>query len=130
MLFAGGLGWDIFCTFSVLFLFIGFESYINAIIIIGSLICGFIISIYYNSFFNYVNECGKRDKSTKIYIGIALCINQSANITGNGLSSLLIRPLGQKVYSLLMLSLSFFSSVCFLLIKSFRSNEDKLLALP
>ena len=44
---------------------------------------------------NYFNECGERDGRTKQYFGIALCMNQSSNIVGGGLSALLIEPLKQ-----------------------------------
>ena len=55
IIFVGGLGWDVYCGFSVLFLFIGFENYVNFIIVIGSLICGITVSLFYNGIFNYIN---------------------------------------------------------------------------
>ena len=54
-MFAGAVGWNFFCAFSVMFLFIGFEDYIIAIIIIGSLGFGFVVSLYYNGTFNFFN---------------------------------------------------------------------------
>lgn len=90
IIFTGAVGWDFFNAFSVMFLFIGFENYINAIIIVGSLICGFTVSLFYNGTFNYVNECGKRDRKSKMYFGINMCLNQSSNIVGNATSALLI----------------------------------------
>lgn len=119
IIFTGAIGWDIFCAFSVMFLFIGFENYINAIIILGSLISGFIVSLYYNGIFNYINECGKRDKKSKIYFGISICLNQSSNLVGNTASTLLIEPLGQKLYSFVMLGSSVFLSLIFLFLKEF-----------
>jgi hypothetical protein len=55
IIFLGSVGWDIYCTFSVMFLFVGFENYINAVIIVSSLICGLIVSLFYNGLFNYIN---------------------------------------------------------------------------
>lgn len=55
IIFIGSLGWDLYVTFSVIFLFIGFESYIIAIIIVGSMISGLTASTFYNGVFNYVN---------------------------------------------------------------------------
>lgn len=51
----GAFGWIIFISFSVMFLFVGFSSTIILIILVGSFICGFIISPYYNGINNYVN---------------------------------------------------------------------------
>ena len=90
IIFMGSLGWSIYCTFSVIFLFVGFSTLVKVIIILGSFVCGLIVSLYYNGIFNYYNECGERDKKTKLYFGIACCINQSANILGGGFSALLI----------------------------------------
>jgi hypothetical protein len=124
IIFTGALGWDVYCTFSVIFLFVGFEIYVNAIIIIGSLVCGLTVSVFYNGIFNYFNECGKRDRRTKQYFGMSLCIQQSANLLGGGMSSLLIEPLGQKTYALLMLGLSIVSSGSFAFIKSFKTDSE------
>jgi len=55
IIFVGALGWDGYIGLSVLFLFIGFSSWINIVIVIGSLICGLTVSLFYNGFFNYVN---------------------------------------------------------------------------
>lgn len=123
VMFGGAIGWDIFCAFSVMFLFIGFENYINAIIIIGSFVCGLIVSMYYNGVFNFVNECGRRDKKTKTYFGINLCFNQSSNIVGNASSFIMIKPLGQKVYSCVMLGVGILVSVFFLFFKEFEKDE-------
>jgi hypothetical protein len=55
VIFAGAVGWDIFIAFSVIFLYIGFSDYVIGIIIVGSLFCGMIVSVYYNGTFNYIN---------------------------------------------------------------------------
>jgi hypothetical protein len=60
------------------------------IILIGSLVCGFIVSIYYNSIMGYVNECGEKDKLVAFYFGINTCIIQSANIVGSAMSAAMI----------------------------------------
>ena len=90
IIFIGAMGWNIFLSFSVMFLFIGFSDFVIVIIIIGSLACGLLMSAYYNGLNNYVNECGKRDNKTNFYFGINICINQTSNIIGNALSALLI----------------------------------------
>lgn len=117
VIFAGAVGWDIFIAFSVIFLYVGFQDYVVAIIAVGSLVCGFIVSLYYNGIFNYVNECGKEDGSVEMYFGVNLCFNQSSNIVGNTLSRFLIEPLGQKTYSLVMMGIGIAVSFCFLLLK-------------
>ena len=48
-----------------------------------------------------------------------MCIIQCANIIGNALSAALIRPLGQKAYSFVMLSLNILISLLYLLTKEF-----------
>ena len=120
---------DVFCAFSVMFLFIGFQDFINVIIIIGSLLCGLVVSLFYNGVFNYINECGKRDKRTKMYFGLCICINQSATLIGNGLSAVLIQPFGQKLYSVFMLGLGVLSSMSMIFVKDFEPiiNEKKTL---
>jgi len=120
VIFAGAVGWDIFIAFSVIFLYIGFADYVIAIIIIGSLVCGLIVSAYYNGTFNYINESGKRDGCVETYFGINLCFNQTSNVVGNTLSRFLIEPLGQKVYSLVMMGIGIAVSFCFLLLKEFK----------
>ena len=55
IIFFGAMGWNIFLTFSVLFLFVGFSNLIVVIILLGSLICGLMLSTYYNGLNNYVN---------------------------------------------------------------------------
>jgi MFS family permease len=90
IILAGSMGWNIFLSFSVMFLFIGFSNLVIAVILVGSLGCGFLMSAYYNGLNNYVNECGKRDNKTNSYFGINICINQCSNIIGNALSAILI----------------------------------------
>jgi hypothetical protein len=55
ILFSGAMGWNVYLTFSVLFLFIGFSNLIIVIILFGSLLCGLTVSLYYNSLNNYIN---------------------------------------------------------------------------
>ena len=126
VMFTGAVGWDIFCGFSVMFLYIGFENYINAIIIVGSFGCGLVVSVYYNGVFNFVNECGNRDKKTKTYFGINLCFNQSSNILGNACSALMIKPLGQKIYSFVMLGAGILFSLIFLFFNEFDKSETHI----
>jgi hypothetical protein len=55
IIFCGVMGWNIFLSFSVMFLFIGFSDLVIVVIIIGSLAAGFLISAYYNGLNNFVN---------------------------------------------------------------------------
>lgn len=55
IILCGSMGWNIFLTFSVMFLFIGFSDLIIVVIIGGSLLCGLLMSAYYNGLNNFVN---------------------------------------------------------------------------
>lgn len=55
ILFCGAMGWNVFLAFSVIFLFVGFSNYVIVIILVGSLLCGVLLSSYYNGLNNYVN---------------------------------------------------------------------------
>ena len=55
IIFVGALGFDAYISLSVLFLFIGFSTWVNFVIIIGSLACGLVASLFYNGVYNYVN---------------------------------------------------------------------------
>jgi MFS family permease len=90
VMFGGTMGWNIYLSFSVMFLFIGFSNALNAVILIGSFVCGLIMSFFYIGVNNYVNECGKIDNKIGAYFGINICIVQISNIAGNGLSAVLI----------------------------------------
>jgi hypothetical protein len=102
----GTIGWLIYLSFSVMFLFLGFETYLIVIIVVGSFGCGLIMSLYYNSLNNYVNICGQRDNKVNLYFGINISTVQCSNIIGNGISAILIQPLGQQTYSIVMLCLA------------------------
>lgn len=52
-----------------------------------------------------------------------MCIQQSANLLGGGISSLFIEPLGQRNYSLMMLGLGIASSLAFIFLKEFPPEE-------
>lgn len=55
IILVGSMGWNIFLTFSVMFLFIGFSNFVIAVILIGSLGSGILMSAYYNGLNNFVN---------------------------------------------------------------------------
>lgn len=55
VIFSGAMGWNIYISFSVMFLFIGFSNTLIAVILLGSLLCGFIVSVFYIGINNYVN---------------------------------------------------------------------------
>ena len=117
--FLGALGYNVFLSFSVIFLFVGFSSAVIVVIIVGSLVCGLMISIYYNALNNYINECGQKDSQLQQYFGLNTCMTQASSILGNGLSALLILPLGQEVYSFVMLAIAIIISITFLTIRPF-----------
>ena len=77
VIFLGAQGWNVFCSFSVIFLFFGFQDYVLVVIIVGSFVAGLLASVYYNGMFNYLNECGRRDEQSQRYFGINMCFNQS-----------------------------------------------------
>jgi len=117
IIFVGAMGWNIYVSFSVIFLFIGFSNLIIVIILSGSLLCGLIISIYYNGTGNYVSQCGCKDGKMNLYFGINTCLMQSANIVGSSISWGLIEPLGQQVYSFVMLGLAVGFSFAYLFVR-------------
>lgn len=55
LIVSGAMGWIIYLTFTVMFLFIGFSDWIIVFMIIGSIFCGLLVSVYYNAVNNYVN---------------------------------------------------------------------------
>ena len=119
ILFFGACGWNIYLTFSVMFLFIGFSQALIAVILLGSFFCGLMASVYYNGFNNFINECAKLDNKSGTYFAINICIVQCSNLVGNALSAILIDPLGQKTYSFVMLGCNIFLSFFFLLAEEF-----------
>ena len=66
---------------------------------------------------NYVNICGQRDNKANFYFGLSISMVQCSNIIGNGISAILIQPLGQKTYSLVMLCLAAFVAFFFMFVK-------------
>lgn len=48
---------------------------------------------------------------------MALCINQSANLLGGAFSAILVQPLGQQYFSLLMLAISIAATISFFFFK-------------
>lgn len=60
--FIGSLGYTLFIGLSVIFLKIGFTTLVEILILMGSLISGITVSMFYNSQFNYVNACSEIDR--------------------------------------------------------------------
>ena len=113
----GTIGWLVFLSFSVMFLFLGFQTYLIIIIVVGSFGCGLVMSLYYMSLNNYVNVCGQRDNKTNFYFGLNISMVQCSNIIGNGISAILIQPLGQKTYSIVMLCLAALVAFFFIFVR-------------
>ena len=86
----------------------------------GSFISGLTVSMFYNSQFNYVNTCSEIDSEETKYFGINMCIVQSANILGNVVSALLIEPVGQFNYAVIMNVSIFVISLMFLGVKNYK----------
>lgn len=59
--FIGSLGYTLFIGLTVIFLKTGFTIWVEVVILIGSLISGITVSMFYNSQFNYVNACSQID---------------------------------------------------------------------
>lgn len=118
ILFIGSLGWTLFIGLIVLFLHIGFSTVVEVCLIIGSFVSGLLVSVFYNSIFNYVNECTRQDKQQSKYFGINMSLTQTSNIVGNVASALLIAPLTQNVYAIVMNVVIFLISLGFIPVKN------------
>lgn len=100
--FFGAFGYITFCCLGLIFLKIGFSTGTLILIFVLSFLAGLLCSIFYNTQFNYINTLAKVDKREVKYFGINMGIVQSCNIIGNLLSAVLITPLGQFYYVLVM----------------------------
>jgi hypothetical protein len=116
----GSLGYTIFIGMEVVFLTLGFGLFVEVGVLIGSFVAGIVVSAFYNAQFNYVNTCSKIDNEKTKYFGINLSIGQSANILGNLVSALLITPLGQYNYAIVMNISVFAVSLLFLQVKDYK----------
>ena len=101
-LFVGALGYTLFISMGLIFIRIGFTETVQVLIFVGSFVSGLIVSVFYNSQFNYINALSKVDKQEVKYFGINMGMVQSSNLFGNSLSWLLIKPLGQFYFVLTM----------------------------
>jgi hypothetical protein len=59
--FLGSLGYTLFIGLAVVFLKIDFTMIIQVFIIVGSFVSGVVVSMFYNSQFNYLNVCSEID---------------------------------------------------------------------
>lgn len=111
-LFVGSFGFTVFTSLGLLFLKLGFNTTVEVLIFVLSIISGATCSIFYNTQFNYINFLSRIDKREVKYFGINIGMSQSSNIFGNLVSALLIKPLGQFMAVLVMsigiLTTSFF----------------------
>ena len=110
LFFIGSFGYTLFISTGLIFVKIGFTNLVQVLIFIGSFISGLIVSIFYNTQFNYINLLSKIDNQSVKYFGINMGIVQSSNLFGNFLSWLLIKPLGQFFYLLVMDIIVFLTS--------------------
>jgi hypothetical protein len=102
---------------SLIFMKLGFSTAVEILIFILSFIGGSICSVFYNSQFNYINYLSQIDKREVKYFGINMGLVQSSNIFGNLLSSILIQPIGQFLYVVVMDIAIFVTSLFFLRFK-------------
>lgn len=59
--FFGSFGYTIFIAMGLIFIRVGFSSGVMAMIFLGSLVGGLIVSVFYNAQFNYINVLSKID---------------------------------------------------------------------
>ena len=114
LLFVGNFGYMTYILMGLVFMKLSFTAGSLTLILIGSLIGGLIASVFYNSLYNYVNVLSRIDNRELKYFGILQGITQACNVYGNVLSALLIQPLGQFYYVLIMAVLIIFFSLFFL----------------
>lgn len=74
--------------------------------------------MFYNSQFNYLNVCSEIDNEETKYFGVSMCITQSANILGNLVSAVMIEPVGQFNYAVIMNVSIFVVSMMFFGVKN------------
>ena len=117
VLFFSSLAFLAYIGMEILFLKVGISTFIEITILIVSFLAGIVLSALYNGQFNYLNRCSQLDKEPYKYFGINLAIAQSANILGNVVSALLITPLGQLTYAIVMFFVMLAICCCFLFVK-------------
>jgi MFS family permease len=86
-------------------------------ILLGSFLGGLVVSVFYNSQYNYINHLAKIDNEEVRYFGINIGFAQSSNVFGSVLSALFITPLGQFNYVLVMVGIILLISLFFLAVK-------------
>ena len=127
LLVCGNFGYITYIAMGLVFMKLSFTGGSLTLILVGSLIGGLISSIFYNSLYNYVNVLARIDQRELKYFGILQAITQSCNIYGNVLSALLIQPLGQFNYVLIMDILIFVFGLFFLGLREPDSEDLSLL---
>ena len=100
--FIGSFGYTIFIGMGLVFMKIEFTAGALVLIEVGSFVGGLFSSLFYNSQYNYVHTLSVIDRQEVKYFGVSLMLIQGANLIGSLLSSLLIKPLGQFNYVLVM----------------------------
>ena len=90
LLLLGNFGYMIYISMGLIFMKLSFTGGSLTMIMIGSLIGGLIVSVFYNSLYNYVNVLSRIDNRELKYFGILQGITQACNVYGNILSAFLI----------------------------------------
>ena len=117
LLFVGSFGYTLFIATGLIFMKMYFTAGALTLICIGSFIGGLIVSVLYNSQFNYTNTLAKIDGEEVKYFGILGVFTQASNVYGSFLSAMLIGPLGQFHYVIVMDAAIFAISFFFLFLK-------------
>ena len=117
LLFVGSFGYIIFIAMSLISFKLTYSAPAIALIMVGSLVAGAFSSILYNSEYNYQNCLAQIDRQEVKYFGILLMFTQASFVSGNVLSALLIQPLGQFDYVLVMEVALLLISLLFLLVR-------------
>ena len=103
--FVGSFGNTLYIATGVAFMLLSFTTPTLILIMLGSFAGGCLASVFFAAEYNYVNTLSRIDGQEVKYFGMLLMFNQVANVFGNILSSLLIEPLGQFNYLVVMVSI-------------------------
>ena len=122
--FVGSFGYTLFISMGLIFVKIGFTELVQVLIFVGSFISGLIVSVFYNTQFNYINFLSKIDGQSVKYFGINMGMVQSSNLFGNFLSWLLIKPLGQFFYLVVMDIIVFLTSFGYMFVVKEPTKEE------
>ena len=123
--FVGGFGNALYILMELVLIEVPLSLWVILMLAVGGFVSGLIASIFFNSFFNFINVLSKIDGKEVQYFGIAFLGCQGSGLFGNLLSSLLIVPLGQLKYIITMTGIVVFFCLLFLRVKT-PNEQDEL----